>query len=151
MVNVTPAQQAAIVDEYGELERQLGQYAHIAKRANELRKKIESWFANEEPDKTYLVDGKLYRAIVGQRATRRVISNMKKLFDTLGVKSFLENCTFSLTSLDRMQIDTAGILSEDRTGPRTVAAVLKAPPAPKPKAKRTRTQAAPQPEVVVEQ
>jgi hypothetical protein len=115
----------AIVDEFGELQRQIANWQPKLDRFQELRKIIESWFAADVADESHTWDGKLYRVVVSARAKRRTIVGMGKLFKALGSKLFLEWCSFPLTALDNLHVDPTGIIVEERSGSRTVKAVLK--------------------------
>jgi hypothetical protein len=123
------AQAVKIIDEFGELTRQIATWQPRIDRVAELRKIIEGWFANDVADESFTLDGKLYCVVLSARAKRRTIVGMTKLYKALGQKTFLEYCSFPLTILDellrRLNLDSAGIVNEERSGPRTVKAVLR--------------------------
>ena len=121
------SERSAIIDEFGEVQRLLAPTRPLVKRESDLRKKIEGFCSNVPADEGMVLEGNVYRAIIGPRATRRTITGMKRLFDALGVSKFLQSCTFPLTKIDDLGVDTDGILVEDRSGPRTVMAVLREP------------------------
>ena len=122
-----PDKQAAIaiIDEFGELERLVATWKPRIDRHAELRKVIEHWFSADVADESHTLDGRLYRVVASARAKRRTIVSMQKLYKLLGLKIFLEWCTFPLTALDNLRVDPTGIVVEERTGSRTVHAVLK--------------------------
>ena len=125
MSNAAAVQLAQIIDEFGEIERQLVPYRHLVSKREDLRKKIEA-HTNESPaEETLVLEGNVYRVIAGPRAIRRAITNMLEMFKRIGQKKFFEICTVSLTKLDALAIDTSGLVSEDRLGPRTLQPVLK--------------------------
>lgn len=108
-------------------------------RDKELRKIIEGWFTHQEPEENFLVEGHIYQITIGPRARQRTV-HAKKLYDRIGAQKFFEKATFPLQDLDRLGIDTAGIVVEERTGNRTVTAILRmaanGPPKPR-KAKKS--------------
>ena len=119
------AQAVKIVDEFGELMRQITPWQPRIDRAAELRKIIEGWFANDVADESFTWDGALYTVVLSARAKRRTIVAMAKLYKLLGMKVFLEWCTFPLSAIDGLHIDVTGIITEERSGNRTVKAVLR--------------------------
>jgi hypothetical protein len=126
------AQWRSTIDEYGELERRYVENRSWLNRREDLRKKIESHYANEAADESFSAAGNVWQLVVGPRANKRTIVAMPKLFNRLGPKEFLGYCTFPLTTLDRLAVDTAGIVQEKRTGNRTIAAVpLESPKQPR--------------------
>ena len=119
------AQAAKIIDEFGELTRQIATWQPKIDRASELRKIIERWFESDAGDESFTLDGKLYTVVLSARAKKRTIVGMQKLYKLLGVKTFIEWCTFPLAALDNLHVDPTGIVTEERSGNRTVKAVLK--------------------------
>lgn len=115
----------AIVDEFGELERQIALWKPRIDRAAELRKIIENWYANDVAEESFTIAGKLYMVVLSPRAKKRSIVGMTKLYKLLGAKIFLEWCTFPLQAIDGLHIDPTGIVNEERSGNRTVKAVLR--------------------------
>lgn len=126
------AQWARTIDEYGELERRYVEAKIWLNRREDLRKKIESKYANEAADESFSAAGNIWQLVVGPRSNKRTITSMPRLFKLLGAKEFLSICEIPLKKLDSLGIDTDGIVKESRTGNRTITAVPReAPAAPK--------------------
>lgn len=119
------AQAAKIIDDFGELSRQIATWQPNIDRASELRKIIEGWFIHDVADESFTMDGKLYTVVLSPRAKKRTIVGMNKLYKLLGVKTFLEWCSFPLGVLDNLHVDPTGIVAEERSGARSVKAVLR--------------------------
>lgn len=145
------AQLASTIDEFGELERRYIESRTWLNRREDLRKKIESRYANEAPDESFTAIGNVYQIVLGPRANRRIVVAMPKLFKLLGPKEFLSICTIPLNELDRRGIEMDGIVKEQRIGNRTITAVPReSPVAPKPHGERKKLSTAKEMEDKVE-
>ena len=120
---------AELADEYGELARRIRMYAPDLDRAEALRKQISAFYINEDPNREFLAEGKLYALRIGKRAIQRIVTavGMRKLFKHLGQSQFLLNCTFPMNKLDELKLE--GVVSEERTGPRKIEAIALGPAA----------------------
>jgi hypothetical protein len=122
----------ALIDEYGELDRQANAFKPVAARLKVVKDEIASCYA-DSPGEAHEAEGKLYLVQVSPRATERKFiqdanwkqSGMYRLQRLLGIERFLTWCTFPLASVDRLTSDTSTFLEETQTGTRTVKAVLK--------------------------
>jgi hypothetical protein len=119
-----PAEQA-LIDEYGELDRQLSEFRPVVSRHKTLKETIAAWFDESAPAETHTAEGKLYVVQVSPRSLERRITNMKRLQKLLGLERFLTWCTFPLAAVDRLTEDQSSFLESTRTGSRTVKPVLK--------------------------
>lgn len=121
-------ERAAIVDEYGELKRQIAEQKPVVDRAKLLENTIQSWFADAPADQTFIVSGARYEAQVGMRSKKRRIFDTLKLFAILGKAKFFEWCTVPLEVIDRIVPEGlhSSFLTEERTGSRSVKPVAKA-------------------------
>ncbi len=122
---------AAIVDEYGELDRKIQEFKPTTKRYEELKKTIQGWYADLPAEQSSVAEGKLYTVQVGARENRRKITNMLKVYRLIGMQKFLELCSISLEAIEKVIAPSRleGIISSERTGPRTLRPVAKASPA----------------------
>src|SRR4030095_10925056 len=89
----------AIVDEFGRLALKLAAAKSLEKRHEQLRGIISGWYT--DPSKTYNEEGHDYSLEVVAQAKRRVIVDLAKLSQRLGMK-FLPLCTVSVEKLDRV-------------------------------------------------
>ena len=119
------SEQQAKIDRLGECQRQIALVKPIADEASEISHEIQQWFAREDPEESFAPAGKLYRAIVGPRARKRNVTEKKKLFRALGQQKFIESCSISLATLEKLLADITPFVSEDRSGARSVRTVLR--------------------------
>lgn len=118
-------EQQALIDEFGELDRQVLEFKPRADRHKKLKDTIAGWFGTR-PDEQCEAEGQLYRVRVGPRAVERKITKMRALYRFLGLAEFLRRCTFPLKTLDSVADDPSKYVESAATGPRKVVAVLKA-------------------------
>jgi hypothetical protein len=92
-----PAERAKLVDEYGALQASL--VPKVA-RLKELIEQFRDWAeAEKKACEAALFEGHRYAVPVTERAKKRKIKSLQKLFDLLGQQVFLDACS--------MRIDTA--------------------------------------------
>lgn len=125
---------AALVDEFGELSRQVAEFAPTQRRLEQLRVIIAGWYADADAAKEWRVDGQVWALHVGMRERRRRITDMQRLYKVLGRDTFLRLASIAMDKLELQLSEEhlAGLVVAERTGPRRIAAVLRAPPAPPP-------------------
>jgi len=130
LTNSAHARQAAIVDDFGDVFRKVEDFKETAGRYETLRKKILALIADAPADQSCELRGNVWRVRATARSMMRVIDrkNMRKLFDQLGADQFFQNCGFAITKLEHLNIDTAGLLTEERTGSRKLDALPLDPP-----------------------
>lgn len=112
----------AIADEYGRLSAEIAAFKPKIARHKQLRETIEGWFENEDASKSFAVEGSRFVVEVGPKALKRTIKSMHAVYKRLGVKAFLEACSFTLEALEeRLSATELGAyLNEKRTGSRSV-------------------------------
>jgi hypothetical protein len=122
---VNQKERAAVIDELGELQREIAVFRPKLKRAEELQKQVQSWYSSEAPDKSFEADGCRYRVQVGMRENPRRITDMMRVFLHLGKTKFVSLASIALKDLEAVVdgnvIDT--LLTEERSGPRSVVTV----------------------------
>jgi hypothetical protein len=118
----------AIVDEFGELDRQMQASKPIRERHEALRKQIALWFEGKPGDEPCVVEGRHYTVQASPRAHQTKVRSLSKLFTRLGKTLFLQLCSVPLTAVRNSlpEEEHEKFLSEDRTGHRTIRAVPKA-------------------------
>jgi len=122
---------AAVVDEYGELERKIALLAPTIARRDALREKILSWCAGQPADEAVTVQGAQYRIDITPCEYKRFIPNMAAVFRLFGQDKFLQYCTFPLGILDSQlsKAEQRAVIRKERLGSRRISAVAKAAPA----------------------
>ena len=68
-----------LIDEFGELDRQVKQFAPTAKRHEAIAKEIRSWYVNHPAEQGALAEGTLYEVQVSARGEERQFSLKAKL------------------------------------------------------------------------
>lgn len=115
-------QRASIIDEFGELSRQIAVWQPVIRRRDELRRIIENWYALGDPQLGGIEYGNVYQVVIGPRAEHRII-DCRLLFEQLG-DEFFDNCTYPLKFFDALKINKSGLSKQERIGNRSVVAVL---------------------------
>jgi len=122
------AQRAAIVDEFGRVDAELGP---LKKRHEQLRKEILSWLpAGTLPSAVITQQGSTHVVQIGAAGIDRTITGIVKLFDRVGKTQFLKLCTFPLKAFDSLipADEHKKYLKEEQTGSRKVTVVAKFQP-----------------------
>jgi hypothetical protein len=122
------AQKTSLIDEFGELDRKVAQFAPVAKRHRELREQILRWYDDRKPAQAVTEHGKLFEIQISPRTFQRVIRDMRAVYRALGATVFLKKCKFNLTDFDGLGL-SKDLLSEEQIGPRTLKAVALSAPA----------------------
>jgi len=115
-------QRALIVDEFGELSRQVQLWQPTIRRRDELRRIIENWYALSPADQSAIAAGFAYQVVIGPRAEHRII-NCQLLYEQLG-DEFWENAVYPLKYFDALKINKSGLSTSERIGSRSVTPVL---------------------------
>ena len=117
----------ALLDEFGEVQRQVDAFAPTAAKYKRLRDEIATFYAQKDPAQDFTAAGDRYEVQIGRAANERTITKrgMGLLYRLLGKPKFLEWCKFGLTDLDRLIPGHRGIVIEERTGSRKIKAVAK--------------------------
>lgn len=119
-----------VVDELGQLERELAAMKPQEARAKSLKAEIQAWADAEFPaDQAVTFEGHQFAAQVGAKGNKRRISSMQKVFDFLGVKKFLAACSFTLKSAEETLAPDqlkAVIVEDANVGDRSVKVLQRA-------------------------
>lgn len=130
MSPTTPSRES-ILDEYGELSRQVAAFDPIKKRHEKLRTQILTWYPDLPDEESKALSGDLYDVTITPRETQRRIINMSRVYRGLGRDKFFKVCKVTIEALEEAfgKIGAAAHLVSQQTGPRHVVAVAKASPA----------------------
>lgn len=120
---------AALIDEYGELQRLFAGLAPQAKRLKALSKTLQGWYADEDAEKSFIALGAAYELHVSERENRRSVLDIPRLFTHVGKTKFLEACSITLEAVERLvPVELRDVfIGQARTGPRTLQTVARAP------------------------
>jgi len=98
-----------------------------------LKAAVLGWYPDLAADQTTVAEGGLYSLQIGKRENRRTIANPKRAFGllkkVLGLEALYEAITIPLKLIDRHVsiADQRRIILQERTGPREITAVARAP------------------------
>lgn len=124
---VLTVDQQAIIDEFGEMDRQAKLAQPAIARRDELRKMLITLVADEPADAPVVLEGKKYQVYCTPAAKQRKIVSLPKILKVLGQKAFLKLVSFPVSAVEHIPLDLRDTcIEETRTGPRTVTAVPKA-------------------------
>lgn len=119
---------AALIDEYGELSRQLDAMKPAVVRHKVLAQEIQAHFENAPAGETIVVDGSVYQLQILPRDNQTRIRSMSKVYRALGQKLFIELCSITLKAVREnlaSEVYESLVLTE-RTGLRPLKAVARA-------------------------
>lgn len=118
---------ASLVDEFGELDRQL---ALLEPRYKALSEEINGWFENAPAAEPATIDGAQYRLALSPKRLSRHVTKLTVLFRKLGVRRFLQSCTFPVGECEKLlgEDGAAAFIEGGRTGKRTITAMPLAQP-----------------------
>jgi len=88
---------AALVDEWGELRAKI---APMEARVKEIKADLALEFTVKPKENAYHVWGTSYELVVSACKSKRTITDVLKLYKILGLRKFLENCSFPLAAVD---------------------------------------------------
>jgi len=108
-----------LVDELGKIEHQLEPYRAAMAREDKLRLMIRARFDSSPAAEAFETAGERFAALVGARGNVSVIDN-KRAFKALGAAAFQRIAKLTLAGLLRENVDTAGIVTQEQTGPRSL-------------------------------
>jgi hypothetical protein len=129
---MTKQEQALLIDEYGELDRQIAAFASVPKRHKVLKDIIAGWF-DASPEEEHEAHGRLYTVRISARAREHTFlvdpknwrkSGMFRLYRFLGMERFFSTCKFPVSEVKALTPDPVAFLEETRTGTRTVKPIL---------------------------
>lgn len=126
-----PPTRQQLIDEFGELDRQIQEFAPKAKRFKVLQDQIRSWYEAHPADQPAIAEGTVYQIQVGARGLERFF-NLKaktKIFTQLGKAKALELFSITLKAVEDSlgRGDMELLVSQALTGSRKLVPVLRAP------------------------
>jgi hypothetical protein len=118
---------ALLVDELGDLERELAPFKLKAARLEALRKSLRDSFRSQPSDGTFEVAGTRFLALVGPCSAQRLV-NVTALFKLVGGMRFLKMAAVSLKALAENESTDVGlaVIETSDTGPRGLSVLAKA-------------------------
>ena len=117
-----------LIDEYGELDRQVQAFKPKADRHEKLKGIIKSWYDDAPADATAIAEGSLYDVQVGVRAKERTWRSMTKVYKAVGgCSAFLNLCSIAIEAVVGAigKAKAEELLVESQTGSRRLKAVAK--------------------------
>jgi hypothetical protein len=123
----------ALIDEYGELARQMAASAPAAKRYKELTRIINLHYVNHPAGETATAEGSIYRILISEKCEERKLNLAARisLFALLGKERAMELFTVTLKAAEEApevgKALVATMVTTEPTGYRTLRAVTIAP------------------------
>ena len=113
------AAERRLVDEYGDLVLVLAPFKADIARVSALATAIRALHADSDPATEFTVEGDHFVCVLGPKSNETRIYDMDDVFDALGRKAFLANCSMTLAALTRaglpaLQIE--GLTTKEQTG-----------------------------------
>lgn len=123
------AEQRAMIDEYGELDRRMQLRAADVARYEVLKRAIKSWFGDVPADADGTVEGEVYLLHLSARERERTVADLRAVVDLIGFERFLQIATVPITALENIlgKSHVAGLVTEARSGSRRIKAIPKHP------------------------
>lgn len=121
-----------LIDEFGELDRQMQQMKPAVERYEALKAIIKGWYDHSPPGGTAIAKGRLYEIQVSARETQRRIRSMMLVYKAVGgLQKFFALVTVPLKGLEDLigKEKAAALLVEEQCGSRRLKAVPKSSPA----------------------
>ena len=120
-----------VIDEYGEICRQIDALKPAFARQKVLRVLIDMWSEAAEADQPALFTGSKYDLQVSPRENQTKIASIRRVSKLLGVSRFMSICSITLKAVREnvTQAQFDSLVVTERTGSRSVKAVAKAPEA----------------------
>ena len=125
------AEQRALIDEYGELDRRMQLRATDTARYEMLKRAIKAWFSNVPADADGSVEGDVYLLHLSACERERKIRSVRELADVIGLEKVLDLAVVPLGQLENLmgKAHVASLTVESRTGSRRIKAIPKRPAA----------------------
>lgn len=126
--------QRKMVDEYGELQRQVELFAPVEAKHGVLKRAIKGWFDTAPADAEATLEGKIYVLTITARERERRVRDMRALASAVGLDKLLEIVARYVplgpveTIIGKEKL--AALVTDERTGPRRIKAVPKRPSGP---------------------
>lgn len=128
LVQAPSRDRASIVDEYGELCRELDAFKPKIDRKEALGREIRGWYDSASPHVAYIETGSNFEVQISPRSNERKVTSWSKVFKILGKVEFLKWATITLKDLDPLIPPHLKheVIREEQTGRRTLKPVAKA-------------------------
>jgi hypothetical protein len=130
---MTPTERSreSILDEYGELDRQVRAFAPTKKRHEVLRTQILDMEPGLHAEQFITLSGSIYDVTISERENESHVLNMAKLYKAMTRETFLGVCKITVKVIEAALGESAAALHlvKKRTGPRHLLAVPKLSPA----------------------
>jgi hypothetical protein len=124
-----------LIDEFGELDRQIQEFAPKVKRHKALQEVIRSWYQGHPADQPAIAEGHLYTVQVGARSEERYFDLKAKaaIWKRMGKAAALEAFNITLKAVEEAlgKFELEALVSKANVGTRKLIPVLKAPVAGK--------------------
>ncbi len=120
---------AQMIDEYGELSRQIAEMKPNLARHKVLSDLLQSWYLEHPAGLPAVAEGHHYSLQIGPRENHTTILSIANVRKAIGAVRFLEVCSITLKAIKECLGDGPAfdsLVSIDRTGPRSLKAVAKA-------------------------
>lgn len=129
-----PLSIAALVDKYGDLDRQIQLFAAKVKRHKELKDLIGEAVETRKAEKPVILRGKLYELQLSPRKEERTLTNKPKLFTLLkkllGLDGLIAVLPIPMALVDKWipEAEDLKLVATAATGTRIITVVPLAPP-----------------------
>lgn len=112
---------AVVVDEIGDLTKELAPLKSKIARREELAKVIRSWAADTDAAQPFSTEGERFSVLLSPKGNETVV-NMVNVWTALGRKKFIQAVTVSLTTLKLLlpEATIASFTSKVQTGSRSL-------------------------------
>jgi len=121
----------SLIDEFGELDRQIQLFKPTIDRHDKIKQIIKSWYIDAAPETTDVIRGNVYEIQVGAKETERAWDSIAKVAKAIGgPKALYEICSVTIKAVENIigKLKTDELLVERQSGARRLKAVLLARP-----------------------
>lgn len=120
---MTEQEQQSLFDEFGDYHQKVTAHKPIAKKYEELKKKVLALHA-DKPAKQCEARGTVYRIDIGPCGNKREVTKKRALYRLWGLKRFLELCKVGVETCEANTEDPGKYIESTQTGPRSIDVVL---------------------------
>lgn len=127
IVSIEAARRRALCDEFGELDRKVREFSLTKNRHEEVRKQIQAFATDLQPQETATYEGSVYRIHLAEQSEERTFSTSAKkhIWKTLKAAKAWKLFNITLKAVTQELGDEAveELATKERTGSRKVTAV----------------------------
>lgn len=118
-----------LIDEYGELCRQIDEIKPAIARHKLLGSMLQSWFEEVPAEESVAFAGRYYTLQASPRDNQTKLKDIRKVYKALGAAKFLSLCSITLKAVRESLPDDLyqNLVETNRTGSRTLKTVPKSP------------------------